>query len=190
MGQRIMKHIGTQTIKTPRLTLRRFTMDDVQAVYSNWANDPAVTEFLCWQAHINTDITRNVLASWVESYAKNDYYQWAIVPGDIGEPIGCIAAVKQDNEISMVHIGYALGKAWWHHGYMSEALAAVIEFFFTQVGINRIESRHDPNNPNSGGVMKKCGMKYEGTLRQADVSNKGIVDACMYSILREEWRKS
>ena len=56
-----------------------------------------------------------------------------------------------------------------------------------EVGVNRIESQHDPNNPNSGLVMKKCGLKYEGTLRQADWSNKGIVDACMYSLLKAEW---
>lgn len=42
-------------------------------------------------------------------------------------------------------------------------------------------------NPNSGNVMRKCGLKYEGILRQADISNRGIVDACMYSILRDEW---
>ena len=88
----------------------------------------------------------------------------------------------------MVHIGYVLGKKWWHQCYMSEALAQVIEFFFIEVGISRVESQHDPNNPNSGGVMKKCGMVYEGTKRQADFSNKGIVDACMHSILRSEWR--
>ena len=57
------------------------------------------------------------------------------------------------------------------------------------MGANRIESQHDPNNPHSGNVMKKCGLVYEGTLRQADFSNKGIVDACMYSLLKEEWKK-
>lgn len=180
-------HKGTQTIKTPRLTLRRFTPDDAQAMFDNWASDPAVTEFLCWQPHTDVEVSKKVLEEWATSYAKNDYYQWAIVPDNIGEPIGCIAAVKHDDEISMVHIGYVLGKAWWHMGIMSEALPAVIEFFFTQVGINRIESRHDPNNPHSGGVMKKCGMKYEGTLRKGDHSNKGIVDACMYAILKDEW---
>ncbi len=36
--------------------------------------------------------------------------------------------------------------------------------------------------------MKKCGLKYEGTLRQADWSNKGIVDACMYGLLREDYQ--
>ena len=60
-------------------------------------------------------------------------------------------------------------------------------YLFLEVGANRIESQHDPDNPHSGGVMKKCGLKYEGTLRQADYSNRGIVDACVYSILRSEW---
>lgn len=36
--------------------------------------------------------------------------------------------------------------------------------------------------------MKKCGLKYEGTLRQADYSNRGVVDASMYSILKGEWK--
>lgn len=63
----------------------------------------------------------------------------------------------------------------------------IIPFFFEEVGANRIESQHDPNNPNSGKVMQKCGMQYEGTLRQADHSNQGIVDACMYAILAEDY---
>ncbi|MEG2687259.1 MAG: GNAT family protein, partial [Christensenellaceae bacterium] len=67
------------------------------------------------------------------------------------------------------------------------ALGAVIPFFFDQVGANRIASQHDPLNPNSGKVMAKCGMKLEGVLRQADVSNRGIVDAAIYGILAEEY---
>ena len=183
----MLSHKGTQKIKTPRLTLRRFTMDDVPAVYSNWASDSEVTEFLRWPAHTHIGMTMQVLDRWISDYARSDFYHWTIVPDDLGEPVGSISAVGHDDRTSMAHIGYCLGKAWWHLGYMSESLAAVIEFFFTQVGINRIESQHDPRNPNSGGVMKKCGMVYEGTKRQADFSNKGIADACMYSILRSEW---
>ena len=40
----------------------------------------------------------------------------------------------------------------------------------------------DPNNPNSGAVMRKCGMTYEATLRQADWNNQGVCDMCMYAI--------
>lgn len=184
----MLAHKGTQNIKTPRMTLRRFHMGDTQAVYSNWASDSEVTKFLRWPTHTDISITRQVLDGWISDYSQNDFYHWAIVPDDLGEPVGSISAVGKDDRIAMVHIGYVLGKKWWHQGYMSEALAQVIEFFFTEVGISRVESQHDPNNPNSGGVMKKCGMVYEGTKRQADFSNKGIVDACMHSILRSEWR--
>ena len=72
---------------------------------------------------------------------------------------------------------------------MTEALSAVIAYLFDEVGMNRIAARHDPNNPHSGGVMRKCGMKYEGTNRACDRNNQGICDAAQYSILRGEWQK-
>ena len=67
-------------------------------------------------------------------------------------------------------------------------VAQVIAYLFETVGLNRVESRHDPRNPNSGAVMRKCGMTYEGTMRKSDRNNQGICDACHYAILREEWR--
>ncbi|HML49632.1 MAG TPA: GNAT family protein, partial [Clostridia bacterium] len=54
------------------------------------------------------------------------------------------------------------------------------------VGMNRIEARHDPRNPNSGLVMKACGMRYEGTARASDWNNQGICDACHYAILKAD----
>lgn len=72
-------------------------------------------------------------------------------------------------------------------GITSETFSGIIPFLFDEVKVNRIESQHDPNNPNSGKVMPKGGLKYEGTLRQADFSNKGIVDASMYSLLAIEY---
>ena len=69
---------------------------------------------------------------------------------------------------------------------MTEALGAVIDFLFDEVGYHRIESLHDPNNPHSGDVMRKCGMRYEGTLRQADRNNQGVCDACYYGLLKSE----
>ncbi len=182
-----MNHCGTRILETERLILRRFRPEDDQAMYRNWASDPEVTKYLAWPAHKNAGVSRAVIESWVSSYEKDDYYQWAIVPkGSGGEPIGSIAAVRISEEISSVEIGYCIGRAWWHRGIMTEALEAVIGFFFEQVGANRIECRHDPRNPNSGKVMLRCGMKYEGTVRQADRNNQGICDACIYSRLRSD----
>lgn len=62
----------------------------------------------------------------------------------------------------------------------------VIEFLFEKVDVQRIESRHDPRNMNSGEVMKKCGLKYEGTLKNSDWNNQGVCDACYYALLKSE----
>lgn len=79
-----------------------------------------------------------------------------------------------------------IGKKWWHKGIASEALKAVMDYLFDAADMNRIESRHDPRNVNSGKVMLKCGMKYEGTLRSADWNNQGICDASYYALLKSE----
>ena len=182
-----MKHCGTQRIETERLVLRRFMPGDAAAMYKNWASDPEVTKYLMWPAHESVAVSEAVLQNWVKAYAEENYYQWAIVPKENGDaPIGSISVVEQDERTSMAHIGYALGRNWWHQGIMSEALKAVIDFLFDTVEANRIEARHDPRNPHSGGVMKKCGMQYEGTHRSADWNNQGICDAAYYAILREE----
>lgn len=180
-----MKHFGTKRIETERLVLRRFTMDDAQVMYDNWASDPEVTKFLTWPAHSSVEVTRAVLRDWVAGYENEDFYVWAIELE--GAPIGSISVVSHNDRAELVHIGYCIGKKWWHRGVMSEALAVLIRFFFEEVGVNRIECRHDPNNPHSGNVMRKCGMKYEGTLRQSDWNNQGICDASWYAILRSEW---
>ena len=182
-----MNHCGTQTIETERLLLRRFTSDDADAMYRNWASNPEVTEYLTWPPHKSVDVTKAVLESWVSSYGQNNYYQWAIVLKEHGnDPIGSIAAVGMNDDVDIIHIGYCIGKEWWHRGIMSEALKAVMDFFFDEVGANRIESRHDPRNPHSGMVMQKCGMKYEGTLRSSDRNNQGICDASWYALLKSE----
>ena len=182
-----LHHIGTQKLQTPRLTLRHFVIGDAEAMYKNWASDPQVTEFLRWPPHADAGVSRAVLAGWISEYDSPAFYQWAIVPGDLGQPIGTIGVNFCDDALLMAHIGYAIGRDFWNRGYTSEALAAVITFLFENVGMNRIESQHDPDNPASGRVMQKCGMTYEGTRRQADLSNRGIVDACMYAILLPEW---
>lgn len=181
-----MKHCGTQRIETNRLILRRFVSEDAEAMFRNWASDSEVTKYLTWPTHPSIEVSKFVTEDWVNSYSDEKYYQWAIVLKENGEPIGSISAVHMNEDVDMVHIGYCIGRAWWHQGITSEAMKAVMDFFFDIVEANRIESRHDPRNPNSGKVMQKCGMKYEGTLCSSDRNNQGICDACYYALLKAE----
>lgn len=183
-----MNNLGTMTIETERLILRRFKIEDTEAMYKNWASDSDVTKFLTWPAHSSVEITKRILEDWISNYNNDDFYNWAIILKQNGdEPIGSIGAVDKNEKVNMVHIGYCIGKKWWNTGVTSEALKAIINYFIKEVGVNRVESRHDPKNPNSGKVMMKCGMKYEGTMRQADMNNQGICDYSMYGILAEEY---
>lgn len=185
-----MEHKGTVQLETERLILRPFVKEDAFAGFHNWMSDEKVTEFLRWPTHKDIAISERVVNEWVEEYEKDkSFYQWAIVPKDLNEPIGTISVVDMNERVDMVHIGYCIGSKWWRNGYMSEAFSRVILFLFEEVKVQRIEAQHDPNNPGSGKVMEKCGLKYEGTLRKADWSNKGIVDATMYALLAEEYFK-
>jgi len=184
-----MEHLGTKQIETERLILRQFIMDDIEKVYQNWANDDEVTKYLMWESHKDKNVTKAILEDWIKNYSKNDFYQWAIVPKDINEPVGSISIVRKDDKIKMVHFGYCIGKKWWNKGFTSEALSTLIKYFFEDVNVNRIKSRHDPNNPNSGKVMIKCGMKCEGSKRQADWNNQGVCDSVEYAILAEDYFK-
>ena len=182
-------HKGTQAIETSRLILRRAVREDAEPMFRNWASDPEVTKFLTWPAHSNIAVSEMVIGSWLQEYEKESYYQWMIVLKELDEPIGSISVVRQNDRVEEAEIGYCIGRQWWHKGIMTEALSAVIDYLFTEVGMNRVAARHDPNNPHSGGVMRKCGMKYEGTNRACDRNNQGICDAAQYSVLRGEWQK-
>lgn len=182
----MLTHKGTQTLETPRLLLRRAEMADAQAMFDNWASDPEVTHFLTWPPHADVDVTRSVLQGWIDGYEGGDYYQWMIVPKELGQPVGSLCATVGKESTGTLELGYCMGKAWWHQGIMPEAAGAVIDFLFDEVNAQRIEARHDVRNPRSGGVMKKCGMKYEGTTRKANRSMLGLCDCALYAILRED----
>ena len=182
----MLTHKGTQTIETFRLILRRAIREDAEPMFQNWASDPEVTKFLTWPAHGSIAVSEMVIGSWLQEYEKDSYYQWMIELKEIGQPIGSISVVRQNDRVEEAEIGYCIGSQWWHRGIMTEALSAVIAYLFDEVGVNRIAARHDPNNPHSGGVMKKCGMNYEGTCRASDRNNQGICDIAQYAILRED----
>lgn len=183
-----MQHLGTTILETSRLVLRPFLVDDAQAMYNNWASDADVTKYLMWPKHDNVEVSQNVLHDWVPRYTESDYYNWAItLKENVDIPIGSIGVIHNDDKTKMVHIGYCIGKSWWNKGITSETLSAVIHYLFKKVEVNRIESRHDTRNPNSGKVMLKCGLKQEGLMREADWNNQGICDSAIYALLRKDY---
>ena len=86
-----MKDLGTKRLETERLILRRFTLEDAEKMYENWAGDPEVTKFLTWPTHESAEISRQILKEWVAAYDNPEVYQWCIEEKESGEPVGSIA---------------------------------------------------------------------------------------------------
>ena len=184
-----MNHQGTIRIETDRLMLRRFTMEDADAMYRNWASDDEVTKYLTWPTHTSISVTRAVLEEWIQKYEERDFYNWAIELKEIGEPIGSISVVSYETRTAAASIGWCIGKHWWGQRITPEAGRAVLQYLFEHIGFNRIAAKHDEDNAGSGRVMQKIGMKREGILRASGKNNQGIVDEVYYSILRDEYEK-
>lgn len=180
-----MNQCGTKKLETNRLILRQFELDDAELAFKNWTSDSEVTKFLTWQNHKNLEETKKILEFWTAKYNDKYFYLWAIELKETGEPIGSFRT--NIKEFDIADVGYCIGKNWWNRRLVSEALLRVVDFLFSDVKINRIESRCNPKNIASAKVMERCGLRYEGTMRQAVKDNTGIVDSSVYAILSEDY---
>ena len=181
-----MNHCGTLPLETERLILRRFELSDAPAFYRNVCSDPKVNTYLTWKLHESPAETEALLEDFSRRYENLARYCWAIVLKETDEVIGTIAAPTVHELTECVEVTYAIGSAWWSKGYVPEALAAVMDFLFDRVGVNRIEAGHDIRNPNSGKVMQKAGMQKEGIHRQAGRNNQGLFDLVFYAKLKQD----
>lgn len=180
-----MEHKGSKVLTTRRLILRPFRADDAEEMFRNWASDPEVTKFLTWTPHKNIEETRALLTLWEEEAKKPETYHWAITFA--GELIGDIALVAVHGENALT--GYCLSRKFWGKGIMTEAYSAVLKYLFEEVGFHRIESCHSLENPASGKVMEKCGLKFEGVRRKAFrlLSTGKWTDIAYRAILEEDY---
>jgi len=178
-------------IETERLILRCFEIPDTDAMHRNLTSDPDVARFMCYNVCESIEDTKNHINQWLEYFHKlPDNSSWYIFSIDLktdGELIGTIDFHENNCEARVAEIGYQLGKAWWGHGYATEALRAVIDYCFKEVGLNRLWADHNALNIASGKVLIKAGMLYEGTARQCYMRKGHLVDKVSYAILKEDW---
>jgi ribosomal-protein-alanine N-acetyltransferase len=158
-------------------------------MFRNWASDPEVVRFMPYDVCNSLEETQKRIIEWMRYFEETapNYAVFAIILKDSGEVIGTIDFAETDREAHAAEVGYQLGKEWWGHGYAAEALRAVIQHCFETVKLNRLWASYDPRNPNSGRVLEKAGMVYEGTLRQCKIRRGELADSVRYAILAEDW---
>lgn len=197
-----LHHLGTRELETDRLFLRRLLPADAPRMYCNWAGDPEVTRYLRWEPHRDLFETAALLEAWSLLYRNPDYYQWAITEKATGEVFGAMSIFYSeqgkdpdpaiwrrpglDFAAGVWEAGYCIGRPWWNRGYTTEALRAVVDYWFTVVGAPWLACAHAEGNPASGRVMEKAGFTFD----HPDVYHKfdGTPVACrVYALTAAEY---
>lgn len=173
-----------------RLRLRRFSVDDADAMFDNWASDEDVARYVKWTAHKDVDETKRILSEWCEKYDYEQFwYQWCIELD--GEPIGSISLFDVDAEKRCGEIGYCIGKPWWGKGITTKCVNVVCLFAFTEVGLDTLSIKHASENPASGAVARHNNFIYEKTEKDAiDLHDGRKDDLVTYVLMKKHWEET
>lgn len=153
--------MNTPRLETERLILRKFTEDDLEALYYIHS-DEEVNRFLPWFPLRNMEDARVFYEEQLVSrYREERAYNYAVCMKENDYPVGYVNVSMDDS----YDFGYGLRREFWHRGIITEAGKAVIEQLLRD-GIPYITATHDVNNPRSGRVMKRLGMKYRYSYQE------------------------
>lgn len=172
------------TIETPRLRLRPFRDSDADDVYA-YAKDPRVGPIAGWPAHQSLEESREIIRTVFSAPGV-----FAMELKESGRAVGSVGFVGghpagegcPDDEV-----GYALSPALWGRGLMPEAVEAVLEYGFVELGLKRIWCGHYAGNWRSDRVIEKCGFRFQ-FARPTDVDLLGeIRQTYFYVLTKENW---
>ncbi|WP_391574667.1 GNAT family N-acetyltransferase [Cohnella sp.] len=156
-----MENHNTPTLETERLILRKFTENDIEALFDIY-KDEEVNTFLPWFPLKSLEEAEKFFKDkYSEAYKQSKGYKYAICLKANNIPIGYINVSIEENH----DLGYGLRKEFWHKGIVTEACRAVVKQV-KKDGFLYITATHDINNPRSGEVMKQLGMSYKYTFEE------------------------
>lgn len=147
---------------TARLHLRKPTPEDAALIFDAYAQDPEVTRYLTFRPHREIREAEQAIARFLESWRVGKSYCWLICLRETGEVIGAIAARPDQG----INLGYLLARRFWGQRFMSEALAAVVDWAFTSAAVFRVWAVCDLENEASARLLERNGFREEGILRR------------------------
>ncbi len=164
-------------LETKDLILRPFNegdLDDILAIYS----DPISNPYLPWDVMQTKEQAEEKLKSFTRLVdGKPAVRVYAICEKESNHPIGWIEMELERG----YEVGYGLRHEYWHHGYASQALEAVIEEA-KRLDLPYLYATHDRENRFSGAVMKKAGMSYRYSYEEDWKPKNKLVTFRLYQI--------
>ncbi len=174
-------------IETVRLVLRPFTMEDVPFVVEYAGAEETYNGTLCMPHPYTTEDAVKWISSHDSQFFNGTGMQSAMTLN--GQFMG-VVGLSISKAHNRAEIGYWLGKPYWGNGCTTEAVKAVVRYAFEELKLNKLTSRHFPQNPASGKVLEKAGFEREGVLRSEYLKDGQYLDAVVFGYLREDFNEA
>jgi RimJ/RimL family protein N-acetyltransferase len=150
-------------LETERLILRPFTLDDAEA----WLPLISLPEIIRYTGDTpakSVDQARELLRTRpLRDYAVHGYGRMAVIEKASSRLVG-FSGFKYVADLREVDIGYRFLPDCWGKGYATESALALMEQGRRTHGFTRIVGTVHPDNPASGKVLEKLGLRYERLL--------------------------
>jgi RimJ/RimL family protein N-acetyltransferase len=173
------------SLRSERLLLRWLTGDDVPALFAIFSDDE-VTRY--WGRSTLPDLTaaEELLGEIERGFRTRTLFEWGVEIVATGELAGTCTLSALSATHRRAELGFALGRAHWKLGYMSEVLPVLLRFAFAKLGLHRLMADADPRNRASLQLLERLGFQREGYLREHYLVNDELQDAVVYGLLRKE----
>lgn len=176
-------------IKTDRLTLRPFAIEDAPEV-QRLAGDRDIADTTKSIPHPYKD---GMAEEWISNHSdlfkQGKGVDFAITRNFDTALVGAISLMHIVKN-HKAELGYWIGKPHWGEGYCTEAGCAIVEYAFTELDLIRVHAEHITRNPASGRVMQKLGLRHEGCQHQHIRKWDKFEDLELYGILKQEWEET
>ena len=151
-------------LMTPRLRLRQFREDDVDAMHACFTSAQAMRY---WNTPLHTKRTGTERAVRRFIDCTPSYYRfWAVADKTTDLCLGLVNYHDGHIRNKRVAIGYMIEPAHSRQGLATEAVSAMIRFCFQDLGLHRLQAFIHPDNTPSLKLIEKLGFRREGLLRE------------------------
>lgn len=165
------------TLATERLLLEDLKEDDLAGIL-RIARDPVVMKYVLIWLEDDEQVAAFLRHAIEESHRPDrQAFTLGVRVAGSGAFAGFTEIVIDPTQTSTAEVGCVLLPAYWKHGYASEILKTMLAFGFDELGLHRVYAKCDELNLPSARVMEKCGLRYEGTIRE-------------HVWLRDHWRST
>ena len=116
--------------------------------------------------------------------SKRDY----VVIEKLGNIVGVISYSEDKYAKGVYSMGITIGKKYWHKGFGSDAIKALLNYLFFKKKAHKIELEVVKENRPAIMCYKKIGFKEEGVRRKKYFYKNEYLDTILMGLLKEEYK--